>query len=69
MMTAFEGTTTAPSRTSSSSFDLGELSRQQHMVGIGHLGTYGESTRLRVYLRVGEIHQSFVGIDGVVRPT
>ena len=36
------------------------------MVGIGHLGTYGESTRLRVYLRVGEIHQSFVGIYGVV---
>ena len=38
--------------------DLGELSRQQHMVGIRHLGTYGESSRLRVYLRVGEIHQS-----------
>ena len=43
-------------------FDLSELSGEQDMVGIGHLGPHGEGTRLGIDQRIGEIDQSPIGI-------
>ena len=66
MMTAFNGTVTAFSRNVEQQQHFGRLSRQQYMVGVGHLGTHREGTGEGVDLRLGKVDQPFVGILGIV---
>ena len=46
---------------------LRKLSRKQYLFRVRHLRSYRKSTGLRIYLRFGKIHISFIRVYRIIR--